>query len=183
MIENFILDVVKTAASQPVIIFSDETINDVIEKIRLKLPEGFPITDIPDQEKASKVRMISMNKTKGIFVCHASLQRGFDLKLARDAYVFILVIKKGFALSEVRQMLGRGSRAFGTCTGAYYTCEFEDCSEENIIELLKLNEPDYLSGPAILQCLYETNSKITGAKDRKIVADVFKAKHWIKRTN
>ena len=47
--------------------------------------------------------------------------RGYDLKLARDAYTIVLAFEEGFPLSTVNQMLGRGCRSLGVACGAYFT--------------------------------------------------------------
>ena len=50
--------------------------------------------------------------------------RGYDVKLALDAHVIVHQTQKGFKLSEIRQMLGRGSRSFGQCVGSFHTSEY-----------------------------------------------------------
>ena len=58
-----------------------------------------------------------------------------------------------FSLSQVRQMIGRGSRAFGQAEGAYYTFQFGDVNE-NIEQHLESKEPEYYNSYVTLGYLY-----------------------------
>jgi hypothetical protein len=49
-----------------------------------------------------------------------------------DAFAVIAAIVKGFPLSLVNQMLGRGGRSHRTGCGCFYTYEFKDKKNVNL---------------------------------------------------
>ena len=113
------------AKDQPVLIFCGDTdlkkiINDVDKIVdALKVNYG----RINKDRAAMEMRATNINRTNGIYVLHRKYARGFDMKLAKDAFVMILSIEKNLPWSVVNQMVGRGCRSFGVADGCYYTCK------------------------------------------------------------
>ena len=68
---------------------------------------------IQTDENATKLRKNASDRIRGVFVLDNRYCRGYDMKLGEDARVLINAGAKGFPLSQVKQMVGRGSRAFG----------------------------------------------------------------------
>jgi late competence protein required for DNA uptake (superfamily II DNA/RNA helicase) len=57
---------------------------------------------------------------EGIIFLTGELGRGISLKMKNDAHVFVVSSENKFSESQVLQMIGRGSRSFGKCTGYIY---------------------------------------------------------------
>ena len=71
-------------------------------------------------DDALTARKISKDTDKGIWVVNEELGRGFDLKMADDAYVFVLDNARKLNLTMIMQMIGRGSRCQGISEGEVY---------------------------------------------------------------
>jgi|LakMenEpi03Aug12_release.lakeMendotaPanAssembly.Ray.scaffolds.fasta_scaffold3388600_1 hypothetical protein len=54
------------------------------------------------------------------------------MKLVLDAFVGIAAFDKGFPLSVVNQVLGRGCRSHGTARSCHYTYEFKEKNNVNL---------------------------------------------------
>jgi RecG-like helicase len=55
--------------------------------------------------------------SEAVLFMNGELGRGISLKMNNDAIVFVISSKNSFGLSQVKQMIGRGSRSFGKCIG------------------------------------------------------------------
>lgn len=137
------------------------------------------LVEIADFDAAQELQKKCASKNTGIFIVSDSLSRGFDLKLAVDGYVMMLVEGRGYDLTQVRQMLGRGSRAQGTCTGAIFTNEFGRADKEDIEQLLANKEPKFYHGPQLCRKFYEQWTRFD-ASQKQYVREAFKAGKWRK---
>lgn len=138
----------------PVIVFceGDETIlADKIKPICDSM--GIEIWCLSTLEKAKQIRKHTKDRTLGVWVMSKELDRGFDIKLSSDAYVIIKPETKGFTHTEVRQMVGRGSRTFGQSVGAYLTYEF-GLTSQCIEKLLKDKEQEGSDNYQLVLMLY-----------------------------
>ena len=119
------------------IIFTEKDSFQIAAAIEEMNLSGVKVTNVNTVEKAESLGLYHSMRIDELVVIHEVLSRGYDMKLAKDAYVYMVALDKGFPLSKVHQMLGRGSRAFGQCRGAYYTFEWGKVNEDLKIKLLK----------------------------------------------
>ena len=122
------------------------------------------------------MRKYNQDKTSGVYFVARDFARGFDFKLAKDAYVMIVSQKEGIALSEIKQMIGRGSRAFGQATGAYYTYEF-GAHQIDFENALDKKEKATFEHTTLLGLLYDKfNHQVE--KDKALIREAFENDGW-----
>lgn len=145
---------------KPMIFFTDgANLEDVFNHISGQLNEKLYKCFIKNEDDAMQKRKTEGYQQLGLYMLHESLARGFDLKLLRDAHVFILAREKDFALSDVTQMIGRGCRSFGVAEGFYYSPFLKGTAD--LERVLESYEPDYMDGPLHLKALYGRYSQLT----------------------
>lgn len=64
-----------------------------------------------DKHTAASVRALMKKSTSGIVLITPLYARGYDLKLAEEAFVVVVANDKLLKISDIYQMLGRGSRS------------------------------------------------------------------------
>jgi hypothetical protein len=131
---------------------------------------------IKDAAAAMKHRETEKYATTGLYCFHTSIMRGTDLKLMKDAHVFIVGLTKDFSLDETTQMLGRGTRSFGVSQGTYYSVTAQ--KQGNLKKYLKTLEPNFRDGAKHLKQLYARWA--TMSQDNKsLMMLMFKANDWM----
>ena len=69
-------------------------------------------------EVAKTERYQNLMVSDGCWIVHSEFSRGYDLKFAKDAFVFVVDDnKRSLTDIDARQMIGRSSRSFGLATG------------------------------------------------------------------
>lgn len=121
---------------QPLIIFVEGSTKLLETKLKLvSLEMGIDFKYLESYDEAMEIRREKQDDVRGVYLCHSDFQRGFDMKMAVDAYVMIFATEKGYKMSEIEQMIGRGSRAFGMASGAYFTYKFGETDKDITAEL------------------------------------------------
>ena len=75
---------------------------------------------IYNHDQAIEQMHASQELTKGVYVLHRDFARGYDIKFGTDAFVAILSENCSIRGSEIRQMIGRGSRTQGIQIGTVF---------------------------------------------------------------
>ena len=111
------------AKHQPVIVFSNvenqekqaNQLKIFCRKIGLK--NFFSILTLT---QAREMRNSAKGELSGVWFVSPAFSRGYDLKFGKDAFVIVvdsIKPEKKFNLTQVQQMVGRGSRSFGISHG------------------------------------------------------------------
>ena len=74
----------------------------------------------------------SQELSRGIYVLHRDFARGYDIKFGKDAFVAILSENCAIRGSEIRQMIGRGSRTQGIQIGTVFLTGQTSVTQTNI---------------------------------------------------
>ena len=86
---------------------------------------------------ALSMRKAGMKITDGIFFVNTDFSRGFDAKLDKNAFVFVVLFDPNlgvFSLSDILQMIGRGNRSRGSAEGKVFAMESENPLIENFLD-------------------------------------------------
>ena len=88
----------------------------------------------------------------------AAYKRGFDLKLGKDAYTYVIATSSNYSWSDVQQMIGRGCRSFGYSEGCYMTTLIKEGSD--LKQQLLNYEHKIQDGVAILAAIYDNEATV-----------------------
>ena len=106
---------------RPFIIFMAKQEQDLVDELQKLCEErGVPFVEVYDSEDADEKRRLYDNQTKGVFVLSRAFGRSYDLKLAAEAQVLILMNERTISYTEAIQMVGRGCRSQGQGQGILY---------------------------------------------------------------
>ena len=107
---------------KPMILFSNaENKKIFFDEVAGWLPQDLTKVYVESVDDALKRRDTEKYETSGFYCFNLKLSRGTDIKLMKDAHVFICAVTGDFPLDEAIQMLGRGTRSFGESEGTYYS--------------------------------------------------------------
>lgn len=161
----------KEQLDKPVIIFTEDEEKKWFDELKMEYGKDVEVIWINHPNEADAQRGRDKGKQRGIYVIGTKWSRGYDLKLANDAIVLVLAYEKGFPLSQVNQMFGRGSRSFGISRGFYFTWKFP--THAILKEQLLLKEKKYYDADKIIAMLLDTVDSIDFNKDWRIIHDGF----------
>ena len=87
---------------QPIMLFSSRHDSDLVARIAAINPEQeVPITRIDSDQKAKQMRTLYAKRTHGIFLVSRRFATGFDLRVARDIHVIVIIEDTSFRSSEL----------------------------------------------------------------------------------
>jgi len=180
MERQLITDIKSFFLEKPVLVFTEKVPKEMLELLTAAFPK-LKIEEITTPKHAEHARKFHYSRTTGIYVVAVDFARGYDLKLARDAHVFVVAYENGFSISQVKQMVGRGSRAFGQAEGTYYTYEFGN-RNENISQHLAKKEPEYHNSHILLGHLF-MQWQAMGLDQKTQAISAFSAGGWRVKNN
>lgn len=173
-------DMLSMYKEKPMILFSNAADQKLFfDEVAGWLPADLTKVYIESIDDALKRRETEKYETSGLYCFNLKLSRGTDIKLMKDAHVFICAVTGDFPLDEATQMLGRGTRSFGESEGTYYSSTAMKAG--NLKRYLKGLERDTKDGARHLKALYDNFSNIPSNLMSHAQAMFSKRKWWISK--
>ena len=160
--------IIEQGTHQPVICFTSEDdalFRDYLEKLVTQQLKSVPFLYVDNHDQAIEQMHASNELTTGVYVLHRDYARGYDIKFGKDAFVAILSENSSIRGSEVRQMIGRGSRTQGIQIGAVFLTGQTSVTETNIRFIDAKDQVRYNDiGPEIATAIIKLWSSLTAAE-------------------
>lgn len=175
MMASFEAAVKEKVKEMPVIIFVDSKEKDIENWLAEEFGTVPGFQCIKTVKEAGTMRNASFWSSNGVFMISPDFARGLDIKCSKSSHTFVVSMKGKFALSTVRQMIGRSCRSMGVSVGSFYT--FGLPMQTDIEQYLLSLEPNYKEGHELLYNLYCHYEKAE-AEHKKMLRSFFTSSKW-----